>query len=179
MNDVTRILAAIEHGDPKEAEQLLPLIYDELRQLAAQRLAREAPGQTLQPTALVHEAWLRLAGNESAKWEGRAHFFGAAAEAMRRILIENSRRKRALRHGGNVIILRHGATHADQTDAKPFDPADTVHQRQLNDQGRLTARAMGDALRSLNVRVSAVQSSQYSRAVETGILLGLGKVDAT
>ncbi len=85
----------------------------------------------------------------------------------------------ALRQGGNVIVLRHGATHADQTDAKPFDPADMVHQRQLNDQGRLTARAMGDALRSLNVRVAAVQSSQFNRAVETGILLGLGPVHAT
>src|SRR5262249_28033270 len=85
----------------------------------------------------------------------------------------------ALRQGGNVIVLRHGATHADQADAKPFDPADTVHQRQLNDQGRLTARAMGDALRDLKVPVSVIQSSKYHRAVETGILLGLGKVDAT
>jgi broad specificity phosphatase PhoE len=84
----------------------------------------------------------------------------------------------ALREGGNVIVLRHGATHADQTDAKPFDPADTVHQRQLNDQGRVTAKAMGDALRSLKVPVSAVQSSQYNRAVETANLLDLGKVSA-
>ena len=84
----------------------------------------------------------------------------------------------ALRQGGNVIVLRHGATHADQTDAKPFDPADTVHQRQLNDQGRATAKAMGDALHSLKVPVFQVQSSQYNRAVETGNLLGFGKVSA-
>jgi RNA polymerase sigma factor (TIGR02999 family) len=79
---------------------LLPLVYDELRKLAAHRMAQEAPGQTLQPTTLVHEAWLRLLRTENANWNGRAHFFGAAAEAMRRILVENARRKRALRHGG-------------------------------------------------------------------------------
>src|SRR5215469_7112993 len=100
MNDVTRLLQKIHHGDPRAGEELLPLVYDELRKLAAARMAHEAPGQTLQPTALVHEAWLRLAGNESREWNGRAHFFGAAAEAMRRILIDNARRKQALRHGG-------------------------------------------------------------------------------
>lgn len=99
MNDITRVLNGIE-GDPKAATQLLPLVYEELRRLAAHRMANEAPGQTLQPTALVHEAWLRLTTDEDVKWQGRAHFFGAAAEAMRRILIENARRKRALRHGG-------------------------------------------------------------------------------
>src|SRR5665213_2026022 len=100
VSDVTRILESIEHGDPKAADKLLPLVYEELRKLAAARMANEAPNQTLQPTALVHEAWLRLTGNENVKWNGRAHFFGAAAEAMRRILIDNARRKRALRHGG-------------------------------------------------------------------------------
>src|SRR6516164_11403488 len=101
MNDVTRILSAIEHGDPGAAEQLLPLVYDELRQLARQRLAQEKPGQTLQPTALVHEAYLRLVGGEEARpWNSRGHFFAAAAEAMRRILIDNARRKRAEKHGG-------------------------------------------------------------------------------
>jgi RNA polymerase sigma factor (TIGR02999 family) len=100
VSDVTRILQSTEAGDPKAAEELLPLVYEELRRLAAHKMAFQPPGQTLQPTALVHEAWLRLAGNENQKWEGRAHFFGAAAEAMRRILIENARRKRALRHGG-------------------------------------------------------------------------------
>jgi RNA polymerase sigma factor (TIGR02999 family) len=99
MSDVTHILHAIEQGDPKAADQLLPLVYEELRKLAAARMANEAPGQTLQPTALVHEAWLRLGGAEGQSWDGRAHFFGAAAEAMRRILIENARRKKALRHG--------------------------------------------------------------------------------
>src|SRR5262245_36765595 len=94
MNDVTRILSAIEQGDPHAAEQLLPLVYDELRKLAARRLAHERPGQTLQATALVHEAYLRLAGPDSARtWDSRSHFFAAAAEAMRRILVENARRK--------------------------------------------------------------------------------------
>ena len=102
MNDVTRILSAIEQGDPKAPEQLLPLVYDELRKLAAQRLARESPGQTLQATALVHEAYLRLIGSEAPSWNGRGHFFSAAAEAMRRILIENARRKRAVKHGGDL-----------------------------------------------------------------------------
>jgi len=97
---VTRILAAIEQGDVKAADKLLPLVYDELRKLAAHKMANEAAGQTLQATALVHEAWMRLVGKENPKFENRAHFFAAAAEAMRRILIENARRKRALRHGG-------------------------------------------------------------------------------
>lgn len=100
MSDVTRILQSIEAGDPTAAEQLLPLVYEELRRLAAHKMSNETPGQTLQPTALVHEAWLRLTGNENVRWDGRAHFFGAAAEAMRRILIDNARRKQALRHGG-------------------------------------------------------------------------------
>jgi len=100
MTNVTQVLNAIERGDARAAEELLPLVYDELRKLATCRMANEAPGQTLQPTALVHEAWLRLAGHEAQQWDSRAHFFGAAAEAMRRILIENARRKKALRHGG-------------------------------------------------------------------------------
>src|ERR1700742_534244 len=101
MSDVTRILESVSSGDPKAAGELLPLVYQELRKLAAARMANESPNQTLQPTALVHEAWLRLTGNENIQWNGRAHFFGAAAEAMRRILIDNARRKRALRHGGD------------------------------------------------------------------------------
>ena len=101
MSDVTRILESIEHGDPKAAEELLPLVYGELRKLAGAKMAGEAPHQTLQPTALVHEAWLRLVGEANPKFENRAHFFGAAAEAMRRILIDKARRKRALRHGGD------------------------------------------------------------------------------
>ena len=101
MSDVTQLLEAVCKGDPKAADELLPLVYEELRQLAAARMAREAAGHTLQPTALVHEAWLRLAGNQNMQWEGRAHFFAAAAEAMRRILIDRARRKRAARHGGD------------------------------------------------------------------------------
>ena len=100
MSEVTKILEAIQRGESKAADELFPLVYEELRRVAACKMAHEAPGQTLQPTALVHEAWLRLAGNANPRWENRAHFFGAAAEAMRRILIDNARRKRALRHGG-------------------------------------------------------------------------------
>ena len=101
MNDVTRILDAIERGDPQAAGELLPLVYRELRQLASQRLAQEQPGQTLQATALVHEAYLRLVGKEDPRrWDGRGHFFAAAAEAMRRILVENARRKAGPKAGG-------------------------------------------------------------------------------
>src|SRR5262245_43791781 len=99
MSDVTRILEAVGQGRAHAAEELLPLVYEELRKLAAARMAHETPGQTLQPTALVHEAWLRLTGNENVKWDGRAHFFAAAAEAMRRILIDNARRKAAQKRG--------------------------------------------------------------------------------
>ena len=100
MSDVTRILTAIEHGDVKAVNELLPLVYEELRRLAAQKMSQEQPGQTLQATALVHEAYIRLIGSENRNWSGRAHFFAAAAEAMRRILIENARRKQRLRRGG-------------------------------------------------------------------------------
>jgi len=105
MSDVTRILEAAQQGDPEAAEELLPLVYEELRRLATAKMANERPGQTLQPTALVHEAWLRLVGNQDQEWNGRSHFFGAAAEAMRRILIESARRKRAARHGGGQARL--------------------------------------------------------------------------
>ena len=101
MAEVTQILNAIREGQPQAAEELLPLVYDELRRLAAVRIAHERPGQTLQATALVHEAYLRLVGDEpQTQWEHRGHFFAVAAEAMRRILVENARRKRRLRHGG-------------------------------------------------------------------------------
>lgn len=99
MSDVTRILQAAQQGDSSAAEQLLPVVYDELRRLAAHKMANESAGQTLQATALVHEAWLRLVGNENQKWDGRAHFFGAAAEAMRRILIERARQKATIKRG--------------------------------------------------------------------------------
>src|SRR5499433_3096234 len=106
MSDVTRILSAIDQGDPHAADELLPLVYDELRKLAAQKLAQEKPGQTLQATALVHEAYLRLVGGErrgsSPSWSSRGHFFAAAAEAMRRILVESARRKATLKRGGGL-----------------------------------------------------------------------------
>ena len=104
MSDVTHILSAIEQGDPRAAEKLLPLVYEELRELATQRLAREAPGQSLQSSDLVHEAYLRLVGeDDQPQWDGRAHFFAAAAEAMRRILVEKARRKKRVKHGGGRL----------------------------------------------------------------------------
>ena len=110
MSDVTVILAAIEQGDQEAASKLLPLLYDELRYLAAQKLAGERPGQTLEPTALVHEAYLRLVASDPEKrWDGRGHFFAAAAEAMRRILVENARKKSRKKRGGNL-------------DRRDFDP---------------------------------------------------------
>ncbi len=122
MHEVTRILSAIEHGDPHAAEQLLPLVYEALRQLAAQKLAQEKPGQTLQATALVHEAYLRLvAGSASQHWNSRGHFFGAAAEAMRRILVDAARRKGRLRHGGGRRRLD-----LEEVPALTDDPADDL-----------------------------------------------------
>jgi RNA polymerase sigma factor (TIGR02999 family) len=112
MSDVTRILSAVEQGDPHAAEQLLPLVYGELRRLAAQKLAQEKPGQTLQATALVHEAYLRLVDvNRPHRWEGRIHFFAAAAEAMRRILVDNARRKLSIKRGGG--LARHDLDDVD------------------------------------------------------------------
>ena len=102
MSEVTRILNAIQAGDTKAAEELLPVVYEELRRLAAHKMAGEAEGHTLQPTALVHEAWLRLAGSSQPNWENKAHFFGAAAEAMRRILVDHARRKQSLKRGGGA-----------------------------------------------------------------------------
>jgi RNA polymerase sigma factor (TIGR02999 family) len=122
MSEATRILNAIEAGDPHAAEQLLPLVYDELRKLAAQRLAQERPGQTLQATALVHEAYLRLVDVEKAQaWNSRGHFFAAAAEAMRRILVENARRKKAEKHGGGLRRVN-----LDQEDALAAAPAEDL-----------------------------------------------------
>jgi RNA polymerase sigma factor (TIGR02999 family) len=100
MNDITQVLQSVGRGESKATEELFPVVYEELRKLAAARMAREAAGHTLQPTALVHEAWLQLVGAGDRTWKNRAHFFGAAADAMRRILIDNARRKAALRHGG-------------------------------------------------------------------------------
>jgi RNA polymerase sigma factor (TIGR02999 family) len=118
MSEVTRILSAIEQGDPHAAAQLLPLVYDELRKLAAHQLAREKPGQTLQSTALVHEAYLRLVGSDpEVPWNSRGHFIAAAAEAMRRILVENARRKKTHKHGGRRKRI-------DLSQAQPIAQAD-------------------------------------------------------
>jgi RNA polymerase sigma factor (TIGR02999 family) len=122
MPDVTQILSAIEEGDPHAAEQLLPLVYDELRKLAAQKLAREKPGQTLEPTALVHEAYVRLVGNDGGlRWKGRGHFFAAAAQAMRNILVDSARHKRRAKHGGG----RHRVA-LDEAVPAPPDDADAL-----------------------------------------------------
>jgi RNA polymerase sigma factor (TIGR02999 family) len=122
MTDVTRILAAIEPGDPQAAERLLPLVYDELRKLAAQKLAQEKPGQTLEATALVHEAYLRLVGDQH--FDNRGHFFAAAAEAMRRILVEKARRKKRLRHGGG--LQRQQLDQAEPAIVAPVDAFDLL-----------------------------------------------------
>jgi RNA polymerase sigma factor (TIGR02999 family) len=119
MSDVTQILSAMDAGDPKASEQLLPLVYEELRKLAASKMAREKPGQTLQATALVHEAWLRLVGPEEQRsWNSRGHFFGAAAEAMRRILVDRARQKARIRHGGKMerVDLEHVNLATEDTD---------------------------------------------------------------
>jgi RNA polymerase sigma factor (TIGR02999 family) len=135
LSDVTRILDAFQHGDPQAADELLPLVYHELRRLAAHKMANEQPGQTLQPTALVHEAWLRLVGEGDPQWQNRAHFFCAAAEAMRRILIDKARRKKATRHGG-------GQVHVELEAATLEAPADDEKILQVNDA--LEALALED-----------------------------------
>jgi RNA polymerase sigma factor (TIGR02999 family) len=121
MSEATILLNAVERGDPQAAEKLLDLVYEELRRLAASKMAHEAQGQTLQPTALVHEAWLRLVASKNPKFENRAHFFSAAAEAMRRILIDRARRKKARRHGGG----------SKWTDLEGKDPAAPETDEQL------------------------------------------------
>ena len=140
VHDITVILEQIERGDAQAADQLLPLVYGELRKLAAAKMAHEAAGQTLQPTALVHEAWLRLGGEKQPDWQNRAHFFAAAAEAMRRILIDRARRRQALRHGGEFV--RTSATALDRVAASPgADDAELldVHEA-LNALARHDAR---------------------------------------
>jgi RNA polymerase sigma factor (TIGR02999 family) len=150
MSEVTRILQSMESGDAKRADELLPLVYEELRKLAAAKMANESSTQTLQPTALVHEAWLRLTGNENVKWNGRAHFFGAAAEAMRRILIDNARRKRALRHGGDQ----------KRVDLQDIDVAEVAKEDELLD--------MNDALEEF-----AVIDKQKAELVKLRYFIGL------
>ncbi len=121
MSDVTQILNAIERGDAKATDELLPLVYEELRLLAAQKLSREAPGQTLQATALVHEAYIRLVGDEPRSWENRGHFFAAAAEAMRRILVENARRKKTYKRGGSRARVELGEWILSDESGKALD----------------------------------------------------------
>ena len=155
MNNVTQILGSLEQGDPKAAGELLPLVYHELRRLASARMAHESPGQTLQPTALVHEAWLRLVTAEQQTWENRAHFFGAAAEAMRRILIEKARRKLAQRRGA-------GAEHLD------------INQMELSSPGS------DDQLLALNEALDrfAAQEPQKAELVKLRYFVGLKNEEA-
>jgi RNA polymerase sigma factor (TIGR02999 family) len=135
MTDVTRILSAIDQGDAQAAEQLLPLVYDELRRLAAQKLSHEKPGQTLQATALVHEAYIRLVGSEERRWNSCGHFFAAAAEAMRRILVDSARRKRQRRRG--VRAIRFPLDAADLVASGPSDellaPNEALHLLERRD----------------------------------------------
>jgi RNA polymerase sigma factor (TIGR02999 family) len=159
MSEVTRILSAIEQGDPHAAEQLLPLVYDELRRLAAHKLAGEKPGQTLDATALVHEAYLRLVGKEDEKqyWDSRGHFFAAAAEAMRRILVENARRKQTRKRGGGLVRL----------DAEPDDfPAADSH-------GQLEILAVHEALDRL-----AEKSPRKAELIKLRYFLGCTMAEA-
>jgi RNA polymerase sigma factor (TIGR02999 family) len=137
MDDMTRILSAVAHGDAWAAEQLLPLVYDALRKLAARRLAREKPGQTLRATALVHEAYLRLVGAQDPGWDGRGHFFAAAAAAMRRILVERARRKRRLKHGAGRS--RQDPDLDDLAEPETRDPLEVLAVHEALD--RLAARA--------------------------------------
>jgi RNA polymerase sigma factor (TIGR02999 family) len=143
MSDVTRLIDAISHGDPRAADELLPLLYGELRQLAADRLAHEKPGQTLQATALVHEAYLRLVGDDGGpRWDGRAHFFGAASEAMRRILIDRARRNRRVKHGGEFQRVDLDAVHAASAHAASDRDAEMLAVNDLLDElARLDAGA--------------------------------------
>ena len=134
MSDVTRILDAIGEGDPDAADELLPLVYEELRRLAAYKMSNEAPGQTLQPTALVHEAWLRLTGAESKTWDSKGHFFAAAAEAMRRILIERARAKSRLRRGSRAEHVPFD--HVTDASEDPPETVLAIHEA----LDRLTAR---------------------------------------
>jgi len=126
VSEVTRILDRAQQGDPKAAEELLPLVYEELRKLAAHKMANEAPGQTLQPTALVHEAWLQLAGNNHQRWNNREHFFRAAAEAMRHILVDRARQRNALKHGGNLQQTE--LSESKHPSASPDDELLAVHE---------------------------------------------------
>jgi RNA polymerase sigma factor (TIGR02999 family) len=159
MTDVTRILSALEQGDTYAADQLLPLVYEELRNLAAQKLAQERPGQTIQATALVHEAYLRLVDGESAqRWENRRHFFAAAAEAMRRILIENVRRKKAERHGG-------GRMRVDLDEADMVSRSEPDELLDLDDALSVLAREDPESAQLVKLRLFAGLSVEQAADV--------------
>jgi RNA polymerase sigma factor (TIGR02999 family) len=179
MSDVTQILSAIEQGDPHAAAQLLPLVYEELRKLAAQKLAQEKPGQTLQATALVHEAYLRLVDAEHAPhWDGRGHFFAAAAEAMRRILIDQARRKHSQKRGGSLRRLElDGGAQFAAPEGQPADDLLALDEalRHLEDEDPLKARlvklryfaglSLPDAARALGISpASAKRQWVYARS---------------
>lgn len=127
MSDVTRILNRLQQGESAAADELFALVYDELRSLAARKMASETPGQTLQPTVLVHEAWLRLGADVQPPWQNRAHFFGAAAEAMRRIVVENARRKGRLKRGGNLEFQPLNETSQEVSEGAPAEELLAVH----------------------------------------------------
>jgi len=148
-SEITVILQGIERGDSSAAARLLPLVYDELRRLAAAKMARENPGQTLQPTALVHEVWLRLGADAQPRWANRAHFFAAAAEGMRRILIDNARHKRAARHGGDLAKI--------SADATGFDVASPAE----NDEELLLVNEAVDALTLHDARKAELVKLKY------------------
>ena len=159
MSDVTQILSAIERGDPHAAGRLLPLVYDELRRLAAEKMAQEKPGQTLQATALVHEAYVRLvASNEAVKWNSRAHFFGAAAEAMRRILVDQARRKSAVKRGGQSRRVP-----LDDADLGYHSPADELLD--IDEALILLAAENPEAARLIQLRYFAGLSIQDAAEV--------------
>ena len=173
MSDVTQILAQIESGDPKAAELLLPVVYEQLRKLAARKLASEAAGQTLQPTALVHEAYLRLVGSQSdeqgqraEKWDSRGHFFAAAAEAMRRILVENARRKMCPKHGGDRQRLE-----LDEHDV----PAQTPPEEILALDDALTQLAAEDGVAAQVVHLHYFAGVPMAEAAE---MLGISRATA-
>ena len=169
MCDVTRILTAIEDGDLHASERLLPLVYDELRRLAAQKIAQEKPGQTLQATALVHEAWMRLVGNDQKNsWNSRNHFFAAAAEAMRRILVESARRKVAQKRGGFEVTVPLDAAHGDVAAAASPHEVVAVHDA-------LDALAEADALTADVVKLHYFGGFSLEEAAE---LLGMSRATA-
>jgi RNA polymerase sigma factor (TIGR02999 family) len=147
--EITQVMQRIDRGDAQAAAALLPLVYDELRRLAAAKMARESLGQTLQPTALVHEAWMRLGGDQQPAWANRAHFFSAAAESMRRILIDQARRKRAVRHGGDLARLSAHATGFDV--ASPSEDDDEL----------LLVNEALDALAALDPRKAELVKQKY------------------